>query len=70
MIPSVDYLFKILQLKISQYADDLTLILSDPKVAGPKLNLSKREGLLIGNPKNSNFEEYMGFQKEIDSQKF
>ena len=60
--------------KISQYADDLTLILSDlqsvsstintikqfSKVAGPKLNLDKTEGLLIGNLKNSNIEEYMG----------
>ena len=60
--------------KISQYDDDLTLILSDlqsvsssintikqfSKVAGPKLNLDKTEGLLIGNLKNSNIEEYMG----------
>ena len=60
--------------KISQYADDLTLILSDlqsvsssintikqfSKVARPKLNLDKTEGLLIGNLKNSNIEEYMG----------
>ena len=60
--------------KISQYADDLTLILSDlqsvsssintikqfSKVTGPKLNLDKTEGLLIGNLKNSNIEEYMG----------
>ena len=60
--------------KISQYADDLTLILSDlqsvsssiniikqfSKVAGPKVNLDKTEGLLIGNLKNSNIEEYMG----------
>ena len=60
--------------KISQYADDLTLILSDlqsvsssintikqfSKVAGPKLNLDKTEGLLIGNLKNSNIGEYVG----------
>ena len=59
--------------KISQYADDLTLILSDlqsvsssintikqfSKVAGPKLNLNKT-GVLIGHLKNSNIAEHMG----------
>ena len=59
-------------LKISQYADDLTLILSDfesiltsiktiekfSEVAGPQINLSETEGLLIGTLKHSIYRVY------------
>ena len=62
------------KVKISQYADDMMLILSDinsvthglskieefTKAAGPKLNFSKTEGLLIGSLRNSTLKTYSG----------
>ena len=62
------------EVKISQYADDMMLILSDinsvthglntiaefTKAAGPKLNFSKTEGLLIGSLRNSLLKTYSG----------
>ena len=64
------------EMKLSQYADDLTLILSDyesistcintikdfSQVAGHRINLNKTEGLLIGALKHSCNTDYMGIK--------
>lgn len=64
--------FKNTELKISQYADDSTLLLNDfvsfeealkvvsnfSDIAGPKLNLAKSEGLLLGPLKELNIKTF------------
>ena len=66
------FVFGDTELKISQYADDSTLLLKDflsleealktvstfSDFAGPKLNLQKTEGLLLGPLKHSNIKSY------------
>ena len=71
-------------LKISQYADDMTLILSDfqsisasikaisefSKVAGPKININKTEGLFIGTSQHCDITNYTGIKMNKTSAKY